>query len=52
MTTIELLQNSINFIEENLKCELLVAEIAKIAGFSIYHFSRIFINYILSFISN
>lgn len=46
MTTIELLQNSINFIEENLKCELPVSEIAKIAGFSIYHFSRIFYDYV------
>lgn len=46
MTTIELLQNSINFIEENLKCELSVKEVAKVSGFSLYHFSRIFNDYV------
>ena len=46
MTTIELLQNSINFIEENLKSQLSVGEVAKVSGFSLYHFSRIFNDYV------
>ncbi len=42
MTTIELLQKSIDHIEENLKCELTLSEIAEIAGFSTYHFCHKF----------
>lgn len=46
MTTIELLQNTIDYIEENLKSEITVSEIAEYTGFSVYHFSRLFSNYI------
>ncbi|MDR7870738.1 MAG: helix-turn-helix domain-containing protein [Tissierellaceae bacterium] len=46
MTTIELLQNSIDYIEENLKSEITVSEIAKYTGFSVYHFCRLFSSYI------
>lgn len=45
MTTIELLQNSIDYIEENLKSEITVSEIAEYTGFSIYHFCRLFSSY-------
>lgn len=46
MTTIELLQNSIDYIEENLKSEITITEIAEYAGFSVYHFCRLFSNYV------
>lgn len=46
MTTIVLLQNTIDYIEENLKSEITVSEIAEYTGFSVYHFSRLFSNYI------
>lgn len=46
MTIIELLQASIDYIEENLKCYLSVQEIATKIGFSVYHFSRIFNDYV------
>lgn len=46
LTTIELLQKSIDYIEENLKSELSLTEIAYISGFSMYHFCRIFSSYV------
>lgn len=46
MTTIELLQKSIDYIEENLKSEISLEELADISGFSLYHFCRIFCNYV------
>lgn len=46
MTTIELLQKSIDYIEENLQSELELSELADISGFSTYHFCRIFSNYV------
>ena len=46
MTTIELLQNSINYIEENLTSDLTISEIAEVSGFSVYHFCRLFSNYV------
>ncbi|NLY46693.1 MAG: AraC family transcriptional regulator [Tissierella sp.] len=46
MTTIELLQNSIDYIEKNLTSEISVSEIADLAGFSVYHFCRMFSNYV------
>lgn len=46
MTTIELLQNSIDYIEENLKSEITIAEIAEYTGFSVYHFCRLFSSYV------
>lgn len=42
MTTLELLQKSIDYIEANLKCELLIPEIAAVSGFSTYHFCHLF----------
>lgn len=44
MTTIELLQKSVDYIEENLKCDLSLSELAETAGFSTYHFCHIFCN--------
>ncbi len=46
MTTIELLQNSIDYIEENLKSEISLSEIANHTGFSLYHFCRLFSSYV------
>lgn len=46
MTTIELLQKSIEYIEENLKSELSLSELADIAGFSTYYYCRIFCAYV------
>ena len=45
MTTLEAVQAAIDYIGENLKCQLPVSEIAKVAGFSTYHFCRIFCDY-------
>ncbi|MGL4737410.1 MAG: helix-turn-helix domain-containing protein [Cellulosilyticaceae bacterium] len=42
MTTIELLQGVLDYIEENLTTEILVEELAQIAGFSEYHFCHVF----------
>ncbi|OPX46002.1 HTH-type transcriptional activator Btr [Ruminiclostridium hungatei] len=46
MTTSELLQKSIDYIGENLKCELSLSELAEIAGFSTYHFCHIFCDFV------
>ncbi len=46
MTTIELLQKSIEYIEENLKRELSLSELAEKAGFSTYHFCHIFCDFV------
>mgnify|MGYP000861806558 CR=1 FL=1 len=46
ITTVELLQKSIDYIEENLKTDITITEIAQHAGFSVYHFCRLFSNYI------
>ncbi len=46
MTIIELLQKSIEYIEENLKRELSLSELAENAGFSTYHFSHIFCDFV------
>ena len=42
MNQIELIQNCIDYIEENLKTEITAAELADRAGFSIFHFYRLF----------
>ncbi len=46
VNTIKLLQKSIDYIEENLRSELSLSELAEISGFSIYHFCRIFSIYV------
>ena len=46
MTTIELLQNSIDYIEDNLKSEITISEVAEVASFSVYHFYRLFSSYV------
>jgi len=46
MSTIGLLQKSIDYIEENLKWDLSIQEVALETGFSVYHFSRIFSDYV------
>lgn len=42
MSTIEFLQKALDYIEENLKTELSVSEVSRIAGFSNYHFCHLF----------
>jgi Ser/Thr protein kinase RdoA (MazF antagonist)/AraC-like DNA-binding protein len=42
MSTIGLLQKALEHIEENLKTELSIAEIASIVGYSNYHFCHLF----------
>ncbi len=44
MPTLKCIQAMIDYIEENLKCELSILELANLAGFSPYHFSRLFCN--------
>lgn len=38
----KLIQKGINYIEDNLKAEITVQELAEMAGFSVYHYYRIF----------
>jgi len=42
MNNIDIIQNSIDYIEQNLKAELSAEEIARKAGFSLFHYYRIF----------
>ena len=46
MDTIQALQKSIDYIEENLKTEIALSELAEISGFSLYHFCRLFTSYV------
>jgi len=39
---IEVIQSSIDYIEENLKAEITASELAEQAGFSMFHFYRLF----------
>ncbi|MBU5675481.1 hypothetical protein KQI88_03510 [Alkaliphilus sp. MSJ-5] len=45
MDTIDILQRTIDYIEENLKSEISADELAKLSGFSTYHFYHIFGTY-------
>ncbi len=38
----ELIQDSIDYIEENLKCEITARELSDRAGFSLFHYYRVF----------
>lgn len=42
MNQIEMIQSSIDYIEENLKTEITASELADQAGFSVFHFYRLF----------
>jgi Ser/Thr protein kinase RdoA (MazF antagonist)/AraC-like DNA-binding protein len=42
MQNIEVIQNSIDYIEKNLKSEVTAEELAKKSGFSLFHYYRIF----------
>ena len=44
MRYIDLIQSSIDYIEENLKTEITAEELSSNAGFSVYHYYRIFQN--------
>jgi Ser/Thr protein kinase RdoA (MazF antagonist)/AraC-like DNA-binding protein len=46
METIDLIQNSLDFIEGNLKAEISHEELAYRAGYSMYHYCRIFTVYV------
>ena len=36
------IQQSLDYIEDNLKAEITAAELAEMAGFSLFHYYRIF----------
>ena len=38
----ELIQESIDYIEDNLKCEITAQELSERAGFSLFHYYRLF----------
>ena len=42
MDTKLIIQKSLDYIEENLKTEITAAELAKAAGFSLFHYYRVF----------
>ena len=42
MYHINIIQQSLDYIEDNLKTEVSIAELADMAGYSLYHFERIF----------
>ena len=42
MQNIDIIQNSLDYIEENLATDIQVEELAAAAGFSLYHYYRIF----------
>lgn len=42
MNYLDIMQNSIDYIENNLKSELSANELAKTAGFSLFHYYRLF----------
>ena len=42
MNYLDIMQDSIDYIEENLKSELYASELAEKAGFSLFHYYRIF----------
>lgn len=46
MDYIKIIQDSVDYIEENLKKELTVDGIAKLTGFSSYHYYRLFNSYV------
>ena len=39
-----IIQQSLDYIEDNLKAEISIAELADMAGYSLYHYERIFKN--------
>ncbi|MCM1989388.1 helix-turn-helix domain-containing protein [Oceanirhabdus seepicola] len=46
METIQIMQKTIDYIEENLKAEITAEELAELSGFSLYHFYHLFGSYI------
>ena len=42
MEHLERLQQTLDHIEEHLRAELTAAELAQMAGYSVYHYSRLF----------
>ena len=38
----EHIERAINYIEENLQCDINLADCARVSGYSPYHFLRIF----------
>lgn len=44
MYHINIIQQSLDYIEDNLKTEISIAELANMAGYSLYHYERIFKN--------
>lgn len=46
MTTLELLQKAIDYIEVHLKCDITSTELSDLVGFSNYHFCHIFSDFV------
>jgi AraC-like DNA-binding protein len=38
----EIIQDSIDYIEENIKCDISAAELSEKAGFSLFNYYRLF----------
>ncbi len=38
----EIIQDSIDYIEENIKCDISASELSEKAGFSLFHYYRLF----------
>ena len=41
----EIIQNSLDYIEENLKAEITAKDLADLSGYSMFYYYRIFQNY-------
>lgn len=39
---VKIIQDSIDYIEDNLKCEITALELSERAGFSLFHYYRLF----------
>ncbi len=46
METVDIMQKTIDYIEDNLKAEITAEDLAEISGFSLYHFYHLFGSYI------
>ena len=39
---VRIIQDSIDYIEDNIKCDISASELSKKAGFSVFHYYRLF----------
>lgn len=45
MHTSDIIKSNINYIEQNLKTDITVEELASMAGYSVWHYHRLFVQY-------